>query len=64
MDLIDLEGGAAGESPPKAGRTRRSPRFLPDFETDIRQLYLRMMDEPVPARLLGVLRAGLCSSKA
>jgi hypothetical protein len=34
------------------------------LEEDIRRLYLGRMDEPVPARLVGILRAGLTASKA
>ena len=41
----------------------RPPRFVSEFESDIRQLYLRMMDEPVPPRLIGILRAGLTGPK-
>lgn len=62
MGLTDLETGPAMEPPPQIARTRR-PRFASEFETDLRQLYLRMMDEPVPARLLGILRAGLADRK-
>jgi hypothetical protein len=42
----------------------RPPRFVTEFEDEIRQLYLRMMDEPVPGRLIGVLRAGLAGPKS
>jgi hypothetical protein len=42
----------------------RPPRFVPEFEADIKRLYLRMMEEPVPARLLGILRAGLGDAKS
>jgi hypothetical protein len=62
MGWIDLETGPAAKPSPEIARTRR-PRFVSEFETDLRQLYLRMMDEPVPARLLGILRAGLADSK-
>lgn len=62
MGLIDLEGGSVAEPPPQIVRTRR-PRLVSEFEADITQLYMRMMDEPVPARLIGILRAGLADSK-
>ncbi|WP_162917497.1 hypothetical protein [Dongia deserti] len=59
MGLMQREGG-----PPMAplrGRTRAraGPRILSEFELEIRQLYLQMMDEPVPPRLLDILRTGL-----
>ena len=62
MGSIDVECGPAAGPPPQSGRTQR-PRFLSEFEADLTQLYARMMDEPVPARLIGILRAGLVSSK-
>ena len=45
------------------GRTR-VPRLISEFESDIRQLYLGMLDEPVPPRLIGILRAGMAPSKS
>ena len=62
MGSIDVECGLAAGPPPQSGRTQR-PRFLSEFEADLTQLYARMIDEPVPARLIGILRAGLVSSK-
>ena len=38
-------------------------RFVSEFENEIRQLYLRTIDEPIPPRLIDVLRAGLASHK-
>lgn len=40
--------------------TRRNsrPSFPPQLETEIGQLYLRALDEPVPNRLLTILRSG------
>ena len=46
------------------GARARPPRFVSEFESEIRQLYLRMMDEPVPPRMIGILRAGLTGSKS
>jgi hypothetical protein len=65
MGLIDHSGGLAVMPALKkvAARTR-PPRLVSEFEGEIRQLYLRMMDEPVPPRLIGILRAGLTGSKS
>jgi hypothetical protein len=64
MGSIELESGLAVEPAQEIVRTHaRRPPFVSEFEDDIRQLYLQMMDEPVPARLLGILRAGLSGSK-
>lgn len=37
----------------------RIPRRVSEFEKEIRQLYLGTIDEPIPPRLMAVLRAGL-----
>lgn len=58
MGFTDLEGGPAVKPLPKVARVRR-PRVIAEFESEIRQLYGRMLHEPVPPRLLGILRAGL-----
>ena len=63
MELID-RGSALMPSLEKVGARARPPRFVAEFESDIRQLYLRMMDEPVPPRMIGILRAGLTGSKS
>jgi hypothetical protein len=39
----------------------RIPRHVSEFEKEIRQLYLGTIDEPIPRRLMAVLRAGLAS---
>ena len=59
---MDLESASAAEPPPQVTQARR-PRFVSEFEADLTQLYARMMDEPVPARLIGIVRAGLVNSK-
>ncbi|HET6161208.1 MAG TPA: hypothetical protein VFE34_22900 [Dongiaceae bacterium] len=60
MGSIDMEDGRAAEPPRQVMRGRqRVSRFAAELEGELRHLYLRMMEEPVPARLLGVLRAGL-----
>lgn len=65
MELIDHNGESAAMPALEKVRTRaRPPRFVLEFESDIRQLYLRMMDEPIPPRLIGILRAGLTGSKS
>ncbi len=35
----------------------RPQRIVSGFEAEIRQLYLQMLDEPVPPHLLRILRA-------
>lgn len=65
MGLSDHNGEPAVMPALEKVRTRaRPPRFVSEFESDIRQLYLRMMDEPIPPRLIGILRAGLTGSKS
>jgi hypothetical protein len=65
MGLIDHNSGlAVMPALENVGARTRPPRFVSEFETDIRQLYLRMMDEPVPPRLIGILRAGLTGPKS
>jgi hypothetical protein len=41
---------------------RRRIRFTPEFEATLRQLYIRLMVEPVPPRLLAILRPS-CDGK-
>jgi hypothetical protein len=63
--MIDGSGGSAAMSASEeAGARARPPRYVSEFESDIRQLYLRMMDEPVPPRMIGILRAGLTGPKS
>ena len=65
MGLIEQGSGlAVMPALEKVGIRARPPRFVSEFENDIRQLYLRMMDEPVPPRLIGILRAGLSGPKS
>lgn len=45
-------------------RPRPSRRLVSEFETEIRQLYVRMIDEPIPSRMIDILRAGLASPKS
>jgi hypothetical protein len=60
MGLIDQSAGSAlVPALENVGAQARRPRFVSEFESDIRQLYLRMMNEPVPPRMIGILRAGL-----
>jgi hypothetical protein len=58
MGFTDLESWPALKPPPKAVRVGR-PRVIAELESEIRQLYGQMLHEPVPPRLLGILRAGL-----
>ena len=66
MDQIDSEAERHQAFAQEVGRSPRfhRPHFAPQFEAEIGQLYLRTLDEPVPLRLLTILRTGLCSSKA
>jgi hypothetical protein len=58
----DLQIGEAAEVPRKVARSRSRPYLaISAFEIEIRQLYLQMLDEPVPPRLLGILRAALAA---
>ena len=64
MGLIDHNSGSAVmPALENVGARARPPRFVSEFESDIRQLYLRMMDEPIPPRMIGILRAGLTGPK-
>lgn len=65
MRLFDREG-EPGAIPAQVGigiRPRPPRRFVSEFEREIRRLYVRMIDEPIPPRLIGVLRAGLVGHK-
>jgi hypothetical protein len=64
MELIDRNDGSALMPVLKSVGRARPPRFDSEFESEIRQLYLRMMDEPVPPRMIGILRAGLTGRKS
>ncbi|HJR22223.1 MAG TPA: hypothetical protein VJ822_11420 [Dongiaceae bacterium] len=49
----------------KVGIRPRPPRrFVSEFENEIRQLYVRMIDEPIPSRMIEILRAGLVGRKS
>ena len=64
MGLIDSNAGSAlMPALENVGVRARPPRFVSEFESDIRQLYLRMMDEPIPPRMIGILRARLAGPK-
>jgi hypothetical protein len=60
MNLTDTKGGAAGLRYVRIARSRP----VRAFEEEIRQLYLGLLDQPVPARLLGILRAGRAAGAA
>jgi hypothetical protein len=63
MGLTDLDTGS-GVVPPKIARVRpRSPFIAAEFEAEIGRLYLRLMEEPVPPRLLTIVRAAMAGSK-
>jgi hypothetical protein len=66
MDQINGEAGRHQASAEEVGQSPRfhRPYFAPQFEAEIGQLYLQTMDEPVPPRLLTILRTGLSGSKA
>jgi hypothetical protein len=55
--LIDTQDGLTIEPLSEARHIRRrTPRLVSDVESELRRLYLRLMDEPVPTRLIAVLR--------
>jgi hypothetical protein len=59
MGPTDTPDGATIEPLPMAPRFRgRAPCLLSELESELRRLYLRLMDEPIPARLTNVLRTG------
>jgi len=65
MGLIDVDDEQAAQRPLRFTLVRGRPRGIPsEIEAEIGQLYLGTMEEPVPHRLLTILRAGMCSSKA
>jgi hypothetical protein len=58
----DLPIRYVAELPQKGLRERSRPyRPVSAFEIEIRQMYAQMLDEPVPPRLLGILRAALAA---
>jgi hypothetical protein len=58
MKSVDGDDGSASVSAPTP-ISARIPRRVSQFEEEIRQLYLRTIDEPIPPRLMSVLRGGL-----
>ena len=64
MVLTDLDTGSHVVPPKIAGARPRPPFIAAEFEAAIRQLYLRLMEEPVPPRLLTIVRAAMPGSKA
>jgi hypothetical protein len=59
MGFINRESRPAAAPAVKVGIRPRPPgRFVSEFENEIRQLYVRMIDEPIPPRMIAVLRAG------
>lgn len=62
MGLLDHESKSAA-APGSAEIRPRPPRYVSEFESEIRQLYMRIIDEPVPPRLIGILRAGLAGPR-
>jgi hypothetical protein len=64
MGLVNREStSAAVPTLARVGIRPRPPRYVSEFESEIRQLYVRMIDEPIPPRLIGILRAGLAGHK-
>lgn len=62
MGLIDRNGAPAA-APDSRILPRPPRRFISEFEAEIRQLYVRMIDEPIPTRMIEVLRAGMAGPK-
>ena len=65
MGWIDRESRTtAAPSVMNAGiRPRPCRRLVSEFENEIRQLYVRTIDEPIPPRLIDVIRTRLASHK-
>jgi hypothetical protein len=63
MGLIDRNGTPAA-APNSRLRPRPPRRFASEFEREIRQLYMRTIDEPIPLRMIEILRAGLAGPKS
>jgi hypothetical protein len=62
--ITDIEDASVLEPSQRMFRIRpQSSRILSDAEMELTRLYLRLLDEPVPSRLIGILRAGLTTSK-
>lgn len=66
MGLIDCESRSAAVPTLMSDGIRPRPprRFVSEFESEVRQLYVRIIDEPIPARMIDVLRAGLAGHKS
>lgn len=66
MGLMNRERSAAAVSIVSGVGIRPRPprRFVSEFESEIRELYSGMMEEPIPPRLIGILRAGLSGPKS
>jgi len=65
MGLIDVEDEVAAQRPlPFTIVGRKPTRITSEIEAEIARLYLRTMEEPVPHRLLTILRGRISASKA
>lgn len=65
MGLIDADNEQAAQRPlPFTLVSRKPRRIASEIEAEIGQLYLGTQQEPVPLRLLTILRAGMSGSKA
>jgi len=60
MEQTDANAGQQETPVRQANLTRRTsrPYFPPKLEAEIGQLYVCALDEPVPHRLLTILKAG------
>jgi hypothetical protein len=64
MGLVNREStSAVAPTLASAGIRPRPPRHVSEFESEIQRLYVRMIDDPIPPRLIDVLRAGLAGPK-
>lgn len=63
MKLLNTRGASAARAANSYVRSQLA-RSVSEFENDIRKLYLRTIDEPIPSRLMDVLRAGLNGNKS
>jgi hypothetical protein len=65
MGFVDRDDRPAAARTLISARFRPRPprRFVSEFENEIRQLYVGTIDEPIPSRMIEVLRAGLAGAK-
>ena len=65
MGLLNRQIRSTATPARVSARIRPQPprRFVSEFENEIRQLYVGTIDEPIPPRLINILRTGLVGHK-